>query len=99
MLDLKLIFENTEVGRLARAYRDEKKVSVFGMSEFARAATISLAGEGVTLVVAGDFYLARRLYDSLKLLSEGAVLLPAPADPLVYRDVSGLAIIIFSPPR
>lgn len=89
MLDLKLIFENTEVGRLARAYRDGKKVSVFGMSEFARAATISLAGEGVTLVVAGDFYLARRLYDSLKLLSAGAVLLPAPADPLVYRDVSG----------
>lgn len=90
MLDLKLIFENTEVGRAARAYRDRKKVSVFGMSEFARAATIALGGEiGVTVVVAGDFYLARRIYDSLKFLADGVVLLPAPADSLAYRDAAG----------
>ena len=62
MLDLKLIFENTEVGRLARAYRDGKKVSVFGMSEFTAFLTGSKWFVGYPLFVFAMLLLALFIY-------------------------------------
>lgn len=51
--------------------------------------TIALAADGVTLAVAGDFYLARRLYEELCFFTDEATLLPSSSDPLTFREGAG----------
>ncbi len=89
MLDLKQIFNSGESDalKLAQSYRDGKKVSAFGLCSFAKSVVTALASEGdKTLIVTGDFYLARSFYDKLSSVASSVVLLPARDDTLMYRD-------------
>ncbi|MDR0426115.1 MAG: transcription-repair coupling factor [Clostridiales bacterium] len=85
LLDIQTIFAGADgLEKLARLNREGKNLSVFGLSGFAKCAAVTLL-EGV-LVIASDYFSARRFYENVKPLYRNAVLLPAKEDVLTYHQ-------------
>lgn len=85
------IFKGDLIGAVTD-YRRGVPVSVFGAATAARAAIEAAAARGdtaPTLVVAGDFYLAKNAADELRAMEPTAVFLPARDDVLACRGSSG----------
>ena len=96
MLDCKQIFNSDgAIAKVARSYRDKKKISAFGLCAFPKSVVVSMLDGDKTLVVCADFYSARAFYDNLNaIIGDGVYLLPSRDETLLYRDaLSGENII------
>lgn len=84
MTSLKDIFASyPEVKKILNDYRDEKKVSVFGMQQFSRTMVTALAGDAI--VVCPDFFTAGKFFRQLSGITDGITLLKEREEVLLIR--------------
>lgn len=86
MKKLRDIFASVpEVEKILQANRDHKKISVFGVQNFSRAAISALIGNA--LVVCSDFFTAGKFASAVRCFSERVVLLKEKDEVLLFSGV------------